>query len=108
MFTATIHFEQQRECILRRLTADADHPIPIEIEEVQDESVTFVLRAGENADTFQRELERANTSNMSIGSTSRTSSSRSRPVAPTRRSIATTAPFDDRTRSRAPTGSTTF
>jgi len=59
MFTATIHFRQQRDCILRRLTADAEAPVPIEIEEVRDGSVTFVLRAGEDADLFQRELEAA-------------------------------------------------
>jgi predicted DNA binding protein len=61
MFTATIHFEQHRECILRRLTADADDPVPIEIEEVRDGSVTFVLRAGAETDAnaFQRELEAA-------------------------------------------------
>lgn len=59
MFTATIHFEQQRECILRRLTADAERPVPIEIEEVRDGSVTFVLRAGDDTDAFQRELEAA-------------------------------------------------
>ncbi len=59
MFTATIYFKQQRECILRRLTADVESPVPIEIEEVRDGSVTFVLRAGENADAFQRELEAA-------------------------------------------------
>lgn len=59
MFTATIHFEQHRECILRRLTDGADAPVPIEIEEVRDGSVTFVLRAGANADAFQRELDAA-------------------------------------------------
>lgn len=57
MFTATIHFNQQRECILRELTADADSPVPIEIEEVRNGSVTFVIRAGEHADTFQATLE---------------------------------------------------
>ena len=59
MFTATIHFTQHRECILRRLTADIDAPIPIEIEEVQNGVVTFVLRAGAHADAFQAELEAA-------------------------------------------------
>ncbi len=59
MFTATIHFKQERECILRGLTADADRPVPIEIEEVRDGSVTFVLRAGEDIDGFQRRLEAA-------------------------------------------------
>ncbi len=59
MFTAKIHFEQQRECILRRLTADAERPVPIEIEEVRDGSVTFVLRGGEDADAYQRDLETA-------------------------------------------------
>ncbi len=59
MFTATLHFTQQRECILRTLTADLDRPVPIEIEEVRDGSVTFVIRAGEHADAFQAELEAA-------------------------------------------------
>lgn len=59
MFTATLYFNQQRECILRRLTADAEHPVPIEIEEVRDGSVTFILGAGDDADDFQRTLEAA-------------------------------------------------
>lgn len=59
MFTATIHFNQQRECILRDLTADVDRPVPIEVEEVRNGSVTFVLRAGEHADSFQAALESA-------------------------------------------------
>lgn len=59
MFTATLHFTQHRECILRRLTADIDTPIPIEIEEIQNGFVTFILRAGPHADTFESELEAA-------------------------------------------------
>ena len=59
MFTATIHFNQHRECILRDLTADVDRPVPIEIEEVRNGSVTFVLRAGVHADAFQTTLESA-------------------------------------------------
>lgn len=59
MFTATIHFNQQRECVLRELTSNLDRPIPIEIEEIRDGSVTFVIRAGEHADVFQQELEAA-------------------------------------------------
>lgn len=59
MFIATVHFTQHRECILRRLTADVDTPIPIEIEEIQNGLVTFVLRAGHHADSFQAELEAA-------------------------------------------------
>lgn len=59
MFTATLHFTQHRECILRRLTTDIDTPIPIEIEEIQNGFVTFVLCAGPHADTFESELEAA-------------------------------------------------
>jgi predicted DNA binding protein len=59
MFTATIHFTQQRDCILRELTADINTPVPIEIEEIRNGSVTFVLRAGIHADTFQAALESA-------------------------------------------------
>jgi predicted DNA binding protein len=59
MFTATIHFTQHRDCILRRLTAGIDDPVPIEIEEVRDGDVTFVIRAGSQADDFQTELETA-------------------------------------------------
>ncbi len=59
MFTATVHFTQHRECILRRLTADVPEPIPIEIEEIQNGFVTFILRAGPHTDTFQSELEAA-------------------------------------------------
>lgn len=59
MFTATLHFRQHRECILRRLTDDVDTPVPIEIEELQNGVVTFVLRAGSHADAFQSELDAA-------------------------------------------------
>lgn len=59
MFTATLHFTQHRECILRELTADIDAHFPIEIEEIQNGFVTFVLRAGPHADSFQSDLERA-------------------------------------------------
>ncbi|ADJ14020.1 helix-turn-helix domain-containing protein [Halalkalicoccus jeotgali] len=59
MFTATVHFTQHRNCILRRLTAGVDAPIPIEIEEIQNGVVTFVLRSGEHTDGFQSELEAA-------------------------------------------------
>jgi predicted DNA binding protein len=59
MFTATLHFNQHRECVLRDLTSDVERPVPIEIEEVRDGSVTFVIRAGGHADSFQRSLEAA-------------------------------------------------
>ncbi|CAI50890.1 HTH-10 family transcription regulator (plasmid) [Natronomonas pharaonis DSM 2160] len=59
MFTATVHFTQHRECILRELTADVERPVPIEIEELQNGVVTFVLQAGSHADAFQTELEAA-------------------------------------------------
>lgn len=57
MFTATLHFTQHRECILRELTTDMDAPIPIEIEEIQNGFVTFILHAGPHSDSFQTELE---------------------------------------------------
>ena len=59
MFTATVHFTQHRDCILRRLTASVRDPVPIEIEEVRDGDVTFVIRAGAHAETFQTELDAA-------------------------------------------------
>jgi predicted DNA binding protein len=59
MFTATIHFTQERDCILRRLTADLSEPVPIEIEELQDGLVTFVLRSGDQTDRFLAELDAA-------------------------------------------------
>lgn len=59
MFTATLHFTQHRDCILRDLTTEINRPVPIEIEEVRNGSVTFVLRAGVHADTFQATLEDA-------------------------------------------------
>lgn len=59
MFTATIHFTQHRDCILRRLTADLDTPVPIEIEELQNGVVTFVLHSGAHTEQFRTELEAA-------------------------------------------------
>lgn len=57
MFLATVHFTQHRDCILRRLTADVDSPVPIDIEEIQNGLVTFVLRSGRHTDAFQPVLE---------------------------------------------------
>lgn len=59
MFTATIHFTQDRNCILRRLTADLPEPVSIEIEEIQDGLVTFVLRSGSHTEQFLSELAAA-------------------------------------------------
>jgi predicted DNA binding protein len=59
MFTATIHFTQDRDCILRRLTADLTDPVPIEIEELQDGLVTFVIGSGQHTDDFFAELDAA-------------------------------------------------
>lgn len=59
MFTATVHFTQDRDCILRRLTADLPDPVPIEIEELQDGLVTFVLRSGAHTERFFDELDAA-------------------------------------------------
>lgn len=59
MFTATIHFTQDRECILRGLTADLEDPVPIEIEELQDGLVTFVIESGRHTDDFFEELDAA-------------------------------------------------
>lgn len=59
MFTATLHFTQHRGCILQELTTEINRPVPIEIEEVRNGFVTFVLRAGVHADTFQATLEDA-------------------------------------------------
>jgi predicted DNA binding protein len=59
MFTATVHFTQHRDCILRGLTESVAEPVPIEIEEVRDGTVTFVIRAGPHAETFQAELDAA-------------------------------------------------
>jgi predicted DNA binding protein len=59
MFIATVHFTQHQDCILRRLTADVDDPVPIEIEEIQNGLVTFVIRSGHHTDAFQPILEAA-------------------------------------------------
>lgn len=59
MFLATVHFTQHQDCILRRLTADIEKPVPIEIEEIQNGLVTFVLRSGSHTDAFQPVLEAA-------------------------------------------------
>jgi predicted DNA binding protein len=59
MFTATVHFTQHRDCILRRLTDSVETPVPIEIEEVRDGEVTFVIRAGAHAEAFEGELDAA-------------------------------------------------
>lgn len=56
MFEATLYFTQRIDCVLHTLLEDHEGPVDIEVEEVHDELVTFVLRAGEHADDFYATL----------------------------------------------------
>jgi predicted DNA binding protein len=56
MFQATLYFKQRTECIISELLDDTDESVVIEVEEVQNDLVTFVLRAGEHADEFYDRL----------------------------------------------------
>ena len=62
MFQATLYFKQHTDCILNELldgTDGADGTVEIEIEEVQNELVTFVLKAGARTDEFYERLAAA-------------------------------------------------
>jgi predicted DNA binding protein len=59
MFQATLYFKQRRDCILNELLDGTDESVVIEIEEVQNDAVTFVLRAGDHADDFYERLAAA-------------------------------------------------
>jgi len=46
MYQAKLYFRQEKGCILEELTHDAGEPLSIEIEELHDDKVTFVLESG--------------------------------------------------------------
>jgi predicted DNA binding protein len=56
MYEATLHFTQRTDCIMSELLDDTDDSVVIEVEEVQDELVTFLFHAGEHADDFYDRL----------------------------------------------------
>ena len=59
MFQATLYFKQRTDCILNELLDGTDDSVVIEVEEVQNDLVTFVLRAGDYADDFYDRLAAA-------------------------------------------------
>lgn len=59
MFHATLYFKQRTDCILNELLDGTDDSVVIEIEEVQNDLVTFILRAGDHTDEFYDRLAAA-------------------------------------------------
>lgn len=59
MFQATLYFKQRTDCILNELLDGTDDSVVIEVEEVQNDLVTFVMRAGDHADDFYDRLAAA-------------------------------------------------
>lgn len=57
MYYAKLCFKQQKDCVLDRLLGGVDDRIEIEIEEVSDDDVTFILDAGEHVSYFYDELD---------------------------------------------------
>jgi predicted DNA binding protein len=56
MYHATLYFRQHKDCIVSDLLDGIDESVTVEIEEVQNELVTFVLRAGEHTEEFYDRL----------------------------------------------------
>jgi predicted DNA binding protein len=56
MFEATLYFKQRTDCIISELLDGTDESVVIEIEEVQNDQVTFVLHADDHADDFYDRL----------------------------------------------------
>ncbi|WP_254545237.1 helix-turn-helix domain-containing protein [Halomarina pelagica] len=59
MYQAELHLQQEKECVLTDLAREVDAPLDIEIEELHDHNVTFVLHAGERADSWYDRLAAA-------------------------------------------------
>lgn len=56
MYQATLFFRQTRECPLDVLLDEFDHPFEIEVEEVSDNLVTFILHSGTHTESFLERL----------------------------------------------------
>lgn len=56
MYEAQIHLQQNKSCVLTRLAQDFESPLDVQIEELHDENVTFVINAGDNVDEFYERL----------------------------------------------------
>jgi predicted DNA binding protein len=56
MYEAQIHLQQNKSCVLTRLAQDFESPLDVQIEELHDENVTFVINAGDNVHEFYERL----------------------------------------------------
>lgn len=59
MFQAEIHLNQEKECILSELARETGGPLDIELEELHDHKVTFVINADGDFEEVYRRLEGA-------------------------------------------------
>lgn len=59
MYQATLSLQLDSECVLTQLADRYNKSIDVEIEELHDEKVTFILEAGEHIDEFIEEFERS-------------------------------------------------
>lgn len=56
MYEAQIHLQQKKSCVLTRLAREFESPLDVQIEELHDEKVTFIINAGDHADEFRERL----------------------------------------------------
>lgn len=56
MYQAEINLQQEKECVLSNIAREFGHSIKIEIEELHDHKVTFIIDAGEYADAYAERL----------------------------------------------------
>lgn len=59
MYEAEIHLEQEKECVLSELSEEFGETFDIEIEELHNGNVTFILDAGSRTEACERRLSAA-------------------------------------------------
>lgn len=59
MYEAQIHIQQEKSCVLSRLAQDFKSPLDVQIEELHDQKVTFIIKAGDHLDEFYERLSEA-------------------------------------------------
>ncbi len=59
MYQAELHLQQEKACVLTALADENEGPLDIDIEELHDHNVTFVLHANGHADDWEDHLRAA-------------------------------------------------
>lgn len=57
MYQAQIHLHQKKPCVLNEIADQFSQPLQLEIEELHDHKVTFIINSGDNTTEYKRILE---------------------------------------------------